>query len=229
MLAINTLGVLYVLEKGDGVQSVSDLAGGTLLSAGQARPIRDQLHPLRQRRHRRRWVQVQHNEVPRCGGRQKPTWCCCPSRCHRPDDEGLGLPRGAGRDRGLLQAARLRGVGRVLSMGGLIVRKAFAEENPPPWPVWPPTASRWRPSTCGPTAPPGHRGRRHTAQRGRGAGRHPAEQHRLHRRPGHGPPAQPLLTRYSSASTPPRWAASCPTRASGSFRRTVEEARPAEG
>ncbi|MBU3820244.1 MAG: ABC transporter substrate-binding protein [Candidatus Faecalibacterium intestinavium] len=34
-LAVNTLGVLYVVEKGDTVQSVADLAGRTVLSTGK--------------------------------------------------------------------------------------------------------------------------------------------------------------------------------------------------
>ena len=36
MLAINTLGVLYVLEKGDSIRSVSDLEGKTITLSGQA-------------------------------------------------------------------------------------------------------------------------------------------------------------------------------------------------
>lgn len=35
MLAINTLGVLYILEKGNTVQSLSDLSGKTILASGQ--------------------------------------------------------------------------------------------------------------------------------------------------------------------------------------------------
>ena len=34
-MAVNTLGVLYVVEKGDTVQSVADLAGRTILSTGK--------------------------------------------------------------------------------------------------------------------------------------------------------------------------------------------------
>ncbi|MEE0775571.1 MAG: PhnD/SsuA/transferrin family substrate-binding protein, partial [Bacillota bacterium] len=33
--AVNTLGVLYILEKGDTIQSIADLAGKKILSAGQ--------------------------------------------------------------------------------------------------------------------------------------------------------------------------------------------------
>lgn len=36
ILAVNTLGVLYLLERGDSVQQVSDLAGRQIVSAGQA-------------------------------------------------------------------------------------------------------------------------------------------------------------------------------------------------
>ena len=36
LLALNTLGVLYVLEKGDSVQSIADLAGKTVYSTGEA-------------------------------------------------------------------------------------------------------------------------------------------------------------------------------------------------
>ncbi|HAL73723.1 MAG TPA: sulfonate/nitrate/taurine transporter substrate-binding protein [Clostridiales bacterium] len=35
MLAVNTLGVIYILEKGNTVQSLSDLAGKTILASGQ--------------------------------------------------------------------------------------------------------------------------------------------------------------------------------------------------
>lgn len=35
MLAVNTLGVLYVLERGDSVQSIDDLRGKTIVSAGR--------------------------------------------------------------------------------------------------------------------------------------------------------------------------------------------------
>jgi len=35
MLAVNTLGVLYILEKGNTVQSLSDLSGKTILASGQ--------------------------------------------------------------------------------------------------------------------------------------------------------------------------------------------------
>lgn len=35
MIAVNTLGVLYILENGDSVQSLSDLAGKTLYATGQ--------------------------------------------------------------------------------------------------------------------------------------------------------------------------------------------------
>lgn len=36
ILAVNTLGVLYILEKGDAVHSVADLAGRTICATGQA-------------------------------------------------------------------------------------------------------------------------------------------------------------------------------------------------
>ena len=36
MLAINTLGVLYVMEKGDSIREVADLAGKTITLSGQA-------------------------------------------------------------------------------------------------------------------------------------------------------------------------------------------------
>lgn len=36
LLAVNTLGVLYVLENGDSIQTVDDLRGQTLLASGQA-------------------------------------------------------------------------------------------------------------------------------------------------------------------------------------------------
>lgn len=39
MLAVNTLGVLYVLERGDTVSSVADLAGKTVVSAGRGSTV----------------------------------------------------------------------------------------------------------------------------------------------------------------------------------------------
>ncbi|HOS19106.1 MAG TPA: ABC transporter substrate-binding protein, partial [Clostridia bacterium] len=35
MLAVNTLGVLYILENGDSIQTIDDLAGKTLYATGQ--------------------------------------------------------------------------------------------------------------------------------------------------------------------------------------------------
>jgi len=35
MLAVNTLGVLYILEKGESVQSMADLKGKTIYATGQ--------------------------------------------------------------------------------------------------------------------------------------------------------------------------------------------------
>lgn len=35
VLAVNTLGVLYMLENGDSIQSVADLKGKTIYSTGQ--------------------------------------------------------------------------------------------------------------------------------------------------------------------------------------------------
>ena len=37
MLAVNTLGVLYMLENGDSVNSVADLKGKTIYTSGRAR------------------------------------------------------------------------------------------------------------------------------------------------------------------------------------------------
>ena len=35
MLAVNTMGVLYILEKGDSIQSMADLRGKTIYATGQ--------------------------------------------------------------------------------------------------------------------------------------------------------------------------------------------------
>ena len=35
MLAVNTLGVLYILEKGNSIQSIADLSGLTIQATGQ--------------------------------------------------------------------------------------------------------------------------------------------------------------------------------------------------
>ena len=38
LMAINTLGVLYIVEKGDSVHSLADLAGRTITGTGQVQP-----------------------------------------------------------------------------------------------------------------------------------------------------------------------------------------------
>mgnify|MGYP000959011015 CR=1 FL=1 len=46
LLAINTLGILYVVENGDTVHSVSDLNGKTLYSSGQGTTVEYSLHNI---------------------------------------------------------------------------------------------------------------------------------------------------------------------------------------
>ena len=39
VLAVNTLGVLYIVENGDAVQSMADLKGQTIVAAGKGRVV----------------------------------------------------------------------------------------------------------------------------------------------------------------------------------------------
>lgn len=135
MLAINTLGVLYVLEKGDGVQSVSDLAGRTLLSAGQGATPEYAISYILSANgvtDARVEYKSEHNEVSALAAAGKADLVLLPqpmATALMMKDSGFRVALDV--TEAFSQAARLRGSpDAVLSMGGLIVRKAFAEENP---------------------------------------------------------------------------------------------------
>ena len=135
MLAINTLGVLYIMERGDTVHQVKDLAGKTIVASGQgsvpdyalsyilsANGLSDTKLDYR----------AEHNEVSALAAAGKADLVMLP----QPMVTALLIKDPAFRIAldvtGLFaQAAKLRGnPDAVLSMGCLIVRRAFARDNP---------------------------------------------------------------------------------------------------
>ncbi|NLD35177.1 MAG: ABC transporter substrate-binding protein [Clostridiales bacterium] len=135
MLAINTLGVLYVLEKGDTVHSAADLAGKTITLSGQAavpeyalsyilsaNGITDAVLDYRS----------EHNEVSALAAAGKADLVMLP----QPMALALQMKDPAFRTaidvtQAFQQAAQLDGKpDAVLSMGCLVVRKEFARQHP---------------------------------------------------------------------------------------------------
>ena len=135
MVAINTLGVLYILEKGDTVHEVRDLAGKSIMTSGQgsvpeyalnyilaANGISDASIEYR----------AEHNEVSALAAAGKADLVMLP----QPMVTALLIKDPSFRVAldvtvAFAQAARLRGLpDAVLSMGCLIVRRDFAQDNP---------------------------------------------------------------------------------------------------
>jgi NitT/TauT family transport system substrate-binding protein len=135
MLAINTLGVLYVLEKGDTVHEAADLAGKAIMLSGQAavpeyalsyilsaNGIEDATLDYRS----------EHNEVSALAAAGKADLVMLP----QPMAIALQMKDPAFRTamdvtQAFQQAAQLDGkADAVLSMGCLVVRRAFAEQQP---------------------------------------------------------------------------------------------------
>jgi NitT/TauT family transport system substrate-binding protein len=135
LLAINTLGVLYILEKGDTVHDVEDLAGKSVMTSGQgsvpeyvlnyilaANGITDIKIEYR----------AEHNEVSALAAAGVANLVMLP----QPMVTALLIKDPSFRvaldvTKAFAQAAQLRGLpNAVLSMGCLIVRREFALENP---------------------------------------------------------------------------------------------------
>ncbi len=135
MLAVNTLGVLYILEKGDTVHEIGDLAGKKLMSSGQggvpeyvlnyilaANGIADTAIEYR----------AEHNEVSALAAAGKADLVMLP----QPMVTALLVKDPSFRialdvTEAFARAAGLQGSPEaVLSMGCLIVRSDFARENP---------------------------------------------------------------------------------------------------
>jgi len=135
MLAINTLGVLYILEKGDTVHEVRDLAGKTIMTSGQggvpeyalnyilaANGISDTTIEYR----------AEHNEVSALAAAGKADLVMLPQPMVTAlliRDPGFRIALDV--TEAFAQAAQSQGrPDAVLSMGCLIVRRDFAQENP---------------------------------------------------------------------------------------------------
>ena len=135
MLAINTLGVLYVLEKGESIQSVKDLAGKTILLSGQgATPEYAMDYILKANGITDATLEYksEHNEVSALAAAGKAEIVLLP----QPMVTALMMKDADFRiaidvTEAFAQAAKMQGQpDAVLSMGCLVVRRGFAQENP---------------------------------------------------------------------------------------------------
>ncbi|MHC1786889.1 MAG: ABC transporter substrate-binding protein [Christensenellales bacterium] len=135
MLAINTLGVLYILEKGDSVQGVGDLSGKTILASGQGATPEYALQYILAANgitDARIEYKSEHNEVSALAASGKADIVLLPQPMVTAllmKDPGFRIAIDV--TEAFSGAAALQGEPEaLLSMGCLIVRKAFAEENP---------------------------------------------------------------------------------------------------
>ena len=130
VLAVNTLGVLYILEKGDSVQSMADLAGRTVYATGQgANPEFVLNYLLTENRVDPAEVDIQWmtpQEVTAKMASSDDGICMLPV----PAATALML-----QDSGVRQALSLTGEwskvsGGQLAMGCIVARTDYIEENP---------------------------------------------------------------------------------------------------
>ena len=135
MLAINTLGVLYVLEKGDSVQQAADLAGKTIALSGQGAVPEYALNYILAQNNITDAAldyKSEHNEVSALAAAGKADLVMLPQPM------AIALQMKAPEFRVALDvtqafadAAALAGQpDAVLSMGCLVVRKEFAQQHP---------------------------------------------------------------------------------------------------
>lgn len=124
-LAINTLGVLYVLERGDSVQSAADLSGKTIVSAGRgstAEAVANYLFPQDATID----YAAEHAEAVAQAVAGKYDLVLVPEpfvTSLLAKDEGFRIALD-------LTALWEEATGASLPMGGIAVRKAFAEAHP---------------------------------------------------------------------------------------------------
>ena len=135
MLAINTLGVLYVLERGDTVQSVKDLAGKTIVASGQAGVPEYALNYVLAANGitdaKVEW-KSEHNEVSALAAAGKADLILLPQpmvTALQVKDPAMRIALDMTQE--FAKAAELDGKpGAVLSMGCLVVRADFARFQP---------------------------------------------------------------------------------------------------
>lgn len=135
MLAINTLGVLYVLEKGDTVHAAKDLAGKTITTAGQGAVPEYALNYILKANGITDADVVyksEHNEVstPAASGMADLVMLPQPmATALLMKDAGFRVALDI--TQAFAEAAETQGkAGTVLSMGALVVQKAFAQDEP---------------------------------------------------------------------------------------------------
>ena len=136
MLAVNTLGVLYILEKGDSVQTVGDLQGKTITTAGQGAVPEYALNYILEANGVQADVvyKSEHNEVSALAASGLADLVMLP----QPMVTALMMKDDSFRVRVALDltaefsaAAALKGQqDTVLSMGCMVVRKEYADAHP---------------------------------------------------------------------------------------------------
>ncbi|NLD51937.1 MAG: ABC transporter substrate-binding protein, partial [Clostridiales bacterium] len=135
MLAINTLGVLYVLEKGDTVHTAQDLQGKTIVLSGQASVpeyVINYVLKVNDVQDATLEYRAEHNEVSTLAAAGQADLVMLP----QPMVTALLMKDSSYRvaldmTEEFAKAAKLDGKpDAVLSMGCLVVRKEFAQQNP---------------------------------------------------------------------------------------------------
>lgn len=132
LAALNTLGVLYILEKGDSVQSVADLAGKTLLATGQGSTPEYALNLILEKNGLSDSVTVEykseHSEIPPLLLSGEADLALLPqpfvtSVLSQSDDIRVALDITEEWDKAVEGQSQL-------TMGCIVVRKDFAQEQP---------------------------------------------------------------------------------------------------
>ena len=136
LLALNTLGVLHILEKGETVQRVEDLAGKTLYATGQGSTPEYVLNYILEQNGLTDKVNVEykaeHSELATLAAAGQADLVMLPE----PNVTSVLMNNADFREaldvtELFAEAAKKDGQeGTVLSMGCVIVRRAFAEQNP---------------------------------------------------------------------------------------------------
>ena len=106
VMAVNTLGVLYVVEKGDSIHSFADLKGRTILSTGKGTTPEHVLRYLLTKNglDPDKDVKIEYYSDRPDGRLQKGCHCrSAPALCDRRPAEGQQLAGGAGSDQGVEQ------------------------------------------------------------------------------------------------------------------------------
>ncbi|MCL2812900.1 MAG: ABC transporter substrate-binding protein [Clostridia bacterium] len=136
ILALNTLGVLYVLERGESVQEVAELAGKTLWATGQGTAAEYTLNYILEQRGLASQVEVtfagEHAELATLAAAGRADLVMLPephvsALLMRNDEFRVAL------DITQVFADTARQAGEpdmALAMGCWVVRRAFAQENP---------------------------------------------------------------------------------------------------